>query len=150
MVIKMRKLDPSKATETSLDRTDEDGERLLQRRTTRKQWQRNAFTKFTSVLRNPKELARELMTGDRRRCISKFPIQRNGETPDSSECLGASSRHTSGQRESLDLAALFEAVQYIHQTVGTKRGAEVHPSFRQQRELMRFTSGTPDPVAVAC
>ena len=33
------KLDPSEATETSLDRTDEDGERLPQSRTARKQWQ---------------------------------------------------------------------------------------------------------------
>ena len=47
-----RKLDPSKATQTSLDRTSEDGERLPQRRTTRKQWQRNAFTNFTRTGRS--------------------------------------------------------------------------------------------------
>ena len=40
----LAKLYPSEATETSLDSTNRDGERLPQRRTTRKQWQRNAFT----------------------------------------------------------------------------------------------------------
>ena len=43
----MGKLDPSKATETSLNRTNGDGERLPQRRTARKHWLPNAFTKFT-------------------------------------------------------------------------------------------------------
>ena len=52
------KLDPGKATETSLDRTNGDGERLPQRRTARKQWQPNAFTNFTGVTRNPRELER--------------------------------------------------------------------------------------------
>ena len=88
-------VNPSKATETSLDRTNRDGER---RRTTGKQWQRNGFTNFTGVPRNPKELAREL-TGNRRKCISKFPIQRYGETLGSSECLGALSRRTTTCRE---------------------------------------------------
>ena len=37
--------------------------------------------------------------GNRRKCISKFSIQRYGETPGSSECLGASSRHTTTCRE---------------------------------------------------
>ena len=90
----MAKPDPSKTTETSLDRTDEDGERLPQRRTARKQWQPNAFTNFTGVPRNPRELAREPMRENRKKYISKPPIQRYGETPGSSECLGASSRHT--------------------------------------------------------
>ena len=125
----LAKLNPSKATETSLDRTDEDGERLSQRRTTRKQWQRNAFAKFTGVPRNPRKLARGPMTRNRRKCISKSLIQRYGETPSSSECLGASSRHTSGRREILDRAAQFEALQHIHLTDGTKRGAEDHPMF---------------------
>ena len=40
---KMAKLNPSKATETPLESTNRDDERLLQRRTARKQWQRNAF-----------------------------------------------------------------------------------------------------------
>ena len=125
----MGKLDPSKATEISLDRTDEDGERLLQRRTARKQWQQNAFTNFTGVSRNPRELTGEPMTENRKKYISKSLIQKNGETPGSSECLGASLRHTSGRRESLDRADQFEAVQHIHQTAGTKRGAEDHPMF---------------------
>ena len=86
-------------TETSLDRTNGAGERLPQRRTARKQWQPNAFTNFTDVPRNPRELTDELMTGNRRKCISKFPIQRYGKTPGSSECLGASSRHTTTCRE---------------------------------------------------
>ena len=64
---KLAKLNPSKATETSLDSTNRDGERMPQRCTTRRQWQRNAFTNFTSVPRNPKELARELMTRNRRK-----------------------------------------------------------------------------------
>ena len=59
----MAKLNPSEATETSLDGTNRDDERLPQRRTARKQWQRNAFTYFTGVPRNPRKLARELMTG---------------------------------------------------------------------------------------
>ena len=95
----MAKLNPSKDTETSQDRTNRDGERMPQRSTTRKQWQRNALTNFTCVLRNPKELARELMTGNRRKCISKFSIQRYGETPGSSKCLGAISRRTTTCRE---------------------------------------------------
>ena len=122
----MGKLDPSKATETSLDRTDEDGERLPQRRTARKQWQQDAFTNFTGVHRNPRELTGEPMTEDRKSYISKSPIQRYGETPGCSECLGASSRHTSGRGESFDCVVQFEAVQHIHQTAGTKRGAEDH------------------------
>ena len=64
---KLAKLNPSKATETSLESTNRDGERMPQRCTTRRQWQRNAFTNFTSVPRNPKELATELMTGNRRK-----------------------------------------------------------------------------------
>ena len=95
----MAKLNPIEATETSLDSTNRDGERLPQRRTTRKQWQRNASTNITGVPRSPRKLARDLMTGDRRKCISKFPIQRYGETPGSSEYLGASSRHTTTCRE---------------------------------------------------
>ena len=71
----MAKLDLSKTTETSLDRADEDGERLPQRRTARKQWQRDAFTNFTGVPRNPRELAREPTTENRKKYISKFPIQ---------------------------------------------------------------------------
>ena len=72
----MGELDPSKATETSLDRTDEDGKLLPQRRTARKQWQQNAFTNFTGVPRNPRGLAREPMTENRKKYISKFPIQK--------------------------------------------------------------------------
>ena len=117
----MAKLDPSNAAETSLDCTDEDTERLPQRCTVRKQWQQSAFTNLTGVPRNPRELTEEP--------ISKSLIQRYGETPGSSECLGASSRHTSGRRESLDRVAQFEAAQHIHQTAGTKGGAEDHPMF---------------------
>ena len=95
----MAKLNPSEATEFSLDSTNRDGERLPQRRTARKQWQPSAFTNFTGVPRNPKELTRELMTGNRRKCISKFSIQRYGETPGCSECLGASSRRTTTCQE---------------------------------------------------
>ena len=70
----MAKLNPREATETSLDSTNRDGQRLPQRRTTRKQWQQNASTIFTDVPRNPKEWARELMTENRKKCISKFTI----------------------------------------------------------------------------
>ena len=69
----MGKLDPSKATETSLDRTDEGGERLPQRRMARNQWQQDAFTNFTGVPRNPRELTGEPMTEDRENYISKSP-----------------------------------------------------------------------------
>ena len=81
-------------SETSSDRTSGDGERLPQRRTARKQWQPNAFADFTGVPRNPKELEREPMTGNRKKYISKSLIQRRGEMLGSPECLGASSRHT--------------------------------------------------------
>ena len=46
---------------------------------------------------------------------------------------GASSRHTSGRRESLDRAAQFDAAQHIHQTAGTKGGAEDHPMFSSEK-----------------
>ena len=95
----MAKLDPSKATETSLDRTGEDGERLPQKCTARKQWQRNAFTNFISVPKNPIKFAREPMTENKRKCISKSVIQRYGETRGSSEYLGALSRRTTTCRE---------------------------------------------------
>ena len=54
----MGKLDPSKATETSLDRTDEDGQRRTvasEAHGERKQWQQNAITNITGVPRNPRE-----------------------------------------------------------------------------------------------
>ena len=66
----MGKLDPSKATETSLDRTNGDGERLPQRRTARKQWQQNAFTNFTDAPRNPNELTGAPMTENSKKYIS--------------------------------------------------------------------------------
>ena len=93
----MAKLNPSEATETSLDSTNRDGERLPQSRTTRKQWQQNAFTIFTGVPRNPKK-----WTENRKKCISRFSIERYGETPGSSECLGASSRRTTTCREGFE------------------------------------------------
>ena len=124
----MGKLDPGKATETSLDRTNGDGERLPQGRTARKRWQPNALTNFTSVPRKSKRIGeREPMKEKKKKYISKSLIQRYGETPGSSESLGASPRHTSGRRESLDRVVQFEAVQHIHQTAGTKRGAGDHP-----------------------
>ena len=48
----MAKLNPSKTTETSLDSTNRDDER----RTARKQSQRNAFTNFTGVPRESKKI----------------------------------------------------------------------------------------------
>ena len=50
----MAKLDPGRATGTSLDRTDENGERPPQRCTTSEQWQREVITNLTSVPRNPR------------------------------------------------------------------------------------------------
>ena len=72
-------MDPGKATETSLDRTNGDGERLPQRRTARKQRQPNAFTNFTGVPKNPRELGRE-------QYIGKSLTQRYGEMLGSPEC----------------------------------------------------------------
>ena len=69
----MGKLDPSKVTEASLDCTDEDGERLRQRRTARKQWQQNAFTNLTGVPRNPRKLAGEPMTEKQEEIHLKVP-----------------------------------------------------------------------------
>ena len=139
----MGKLDPSKATETFLDRTDEDGERLPQRRTARKQWQKNTFSNLTDVPRNPRELTGEQVTENRKKYISKFTIQRYGETPGSSECLGASSRHTPGRREGLDRVVQFETVQHIHQTAGTKRGAEDHPMFSSAKRAHAINPPVP-------
>ena len=137
----MAKLDPSKTTETALDRTDEDGERLPQRRTP------NACTNLAGVPRNPRELTEEPMTENRKKYMSKSLTQRPGETPGSREFLGASSRHTTGRRASLDRAAQFEAAQHIHQT-GTKRGAEDQPMFSSAKRA--HVVHPPDPVAVAC
>ena len=58
----MAKLAASKATETSLDRTDEDVERLPQRCTARKQWQQNALANLTGVPRNPRKWTGEPTT----------------------------------------------------------------------------------------
>ena len=100
----MTKLNPSRGHPRKLPWVARTGmaSGLPQRRTTRKQWQRNASTKFTGVPRNPKELERELITGNRWKCISKFTIHRYGETPGSSECLGASSRHDNVPREAFE------------------------------------------------
>ena len=98
-VVRWEKLDPGKATETALDRTNGDGERLPQRRTARKQRQPNAFTNFTVVPSSPRELAREPTTENRKKYTSKSLIQRFGEMLGSLECLGASSRLTTTCRE---------------------------------------------------
>ena len=127
----MAKLDPSKATETSLDRTDEDGERLPQRCTARKQWQRNAFTNLTGVPRNPKELARELMTGNRRKCISKFPHPKVRRDARQLRVLGSLiATHVGTPRRSRRCGDPVRGnATQLHQTAGTKRGAEDHPMF---------------------
>ena len=62
-------------------------------------WRENNGSKTHSQTRNPRELTGEPMTEDRKNYISKSPIQRYGETPGCSECLGASSRHTTTCRE---------------------------------------------------
>ena len=59
---KMAKLDPGRATGTSLDRTDANGERSPHRCTTSEQWQRDVFTNPTGVPRNVRELAGTPMT----------------------------------------------------------------------------------------
>ena len=65
----------------------------------RKQWQPNAFTNFTGVPRNLRELEREPMTENRKKYISESLIQRRGEMLGGPECLGASSQHTTTCRE---------------------------------------------------
>ena len=127
----MGKLDPNKATETSMDRTNEDGERLPQRRTTRKQWQRNAFADFTGASRNPRELARELMTENRKKYISKSLIRRHGETPGCLECLRVSSRHMTCQdvEKVLTVWSSSRQCNTSIRLLGMKRGAEDHPMF---------------------
>ena len=94
----MTKLDPGRATGTSLDHTDANGERLSQRCTTSKQWQRGVFTNRTGVPRNLGKLVRKPMMGHRKKYISKFSIRRNGETPACSEHMGESSRHAAKRR----------------------------------------------------
>ena len=74
----MEKLGPSKATGTSLGRTDEDGERLPHRRTASKQWQQNAFPNLTGVPRNPRELTGEPMTEKREEFHLKVPHPKIG------------------------------------------------------------------------
>ena len=124
---KVAKLDPGRATGTSLDRTDANGERPPQRCTTSQQWHRGVFTNPTGVPRNLRKLSGKPMTGHRKKYTSKFPIKRHGETPSCSECLGAQSQHASRRREKLNRVAQPETVQHVHQAVGTKRGAEDHP-----------------------
>ena len=53
---KMAKLNPSKVTETSLDSTNRDDERLPQRRTARKQWQRNCIHKLHRCAQESKKI----------------------------------------------------------------------------------------------
>ena len=55
--------------------------------------------KLHRCARNPRKLAREPMTENRKKCISKFPIQWYGETPGCSECLRALARRTTTCRE---------------------------------------------------
>ena len=91
----------------------------METRTARKQWQRNAFTNFTGVPRNPREL-----TGQK-------TVRRDSRQL---RVLGSLSRHTPGRRESLDRATQFEAMKHTHQTAGTKRGAEDHPVFSSAKK----------------
>ena len=133
----MAKLNSSEATETSLDSTNRDGERMPRRRATRKQWQRNAFTNFTGVPRNPRKLARELMTENRKKCISTFTIQRYGETPGSSECLRALSRRTTPCRERFERLInpnATDVTSVIPSAAGDPSPAGDAVSTRQQHE----------------
>ena len=86
------------------------------------------------------------MTGNKRKCISKFTIQRYGETPGSSECLGAFLRRTTdvtpvipsaveepspaGDAASTrqQHATQLDTLKHVHQVVRAKRRA-VHPMF---------------------
>ena len=146
----MRMLDPSKATETSLDRTDEEGERLPQRRTERKQWQQNTFTNFKGVPRNPRELTGEPMTENRKKYISKSLIQRYGETTGCSECLGASSRHTSGRRESFDCGPVRGSATHQSDCWDEERSGGSTDVFVSKESSCDSPSGSPDPVGVVC
>ena len=135
---------------------------------------RNAFTNFTGVPRNPRKLARELMAGNREKCI----IQRYDETPGSSECLGALSRHTTTRRarferpinpNATDVTPVIPSVvedpsptgnaasirqqhatqldtsKHAHQAVGLKSRAEVNPMFSSAKRAHAIHP----PVAVA-
>ena len=146
----MAKLDPSNAAETSLDRTDEDGERLPQRCTARKQWQQSAFTNLTGVPRNPRELTEEPMTENRKKYISKSLIQRYGETPDSSECLGASSRHVRTSRKSRSCGPVRGSATHPSDCWDEGRGGGSSDVFLSKESSCDSPSGTSDPVAVAC
>ena len=151
----MGKLDPSKATETSLDRMNGDGERLPQRCTARKLWQPNAFTNFTGVPRNPRELAREPMkvhlkvphpkirrdAGQPRvlgnliarhttTCRERFerPINPNA-TPVIPSAVGDPSPAGDAASTKQRRATQPDTSKHVHQAVGMKRGAEANPVF---------------------
>ena len=108
----MAKLELRWAVGLFLGRTDESDEaivgaaagikfvRSFRRRTKDKQWERDAFTTFIGVPRNPKGLVVEApMASSRRRYITKSLIQQHGETPGCSACSGIASQHTAKCRE---------------------------------------------------
>ena len=108
----MAKLEPRWITGTFLGRTDESDEvivgtaagiefaRSFRRRTSNKQWERDAFTTFIGVPWNPRVLAVEApMASSKRRYITKAFIRQHGETPGCAACLGTASQHTAKCRE---------------------------------------------------
>ena len=69
----MEKLNPSKATETSLDSTSRDDERLPQRRTGERTMAAKCIHRLHRCAQGIQEGSRgEPMTGNSRKCISKF------------------------------------------------------------------------------
>ena len=142
--MKWQSWDPSKTTETSLDRTDEDGERLPQRRTTRKQWQENAFTNLTEVLtevpRNPIELTGEPVT-ERQEEIHPQSLP----TKDTTRRQAAQSAwepHRDTRQDVEKVLTVWSSSRQRNTSIRLLERRERRRSIRcsrQQRELMRFT-----------
>ena len=132
------KLDPSKTTETSLDRTDEDGERLPQRRTAR--------TMAAKRIHKPHKCAQESKRFDGRaddrqqeELHLKVPhpkIRRDGRLL---RVLGSLiATHVRTTRKSRPCSTVTSV-----RLLGRREGRRIIRCFREQRELMRFTVRCP-------
>ena len=141
----MGKLDPSKATETSLYRTDEAGERLPQRRTARKRWQQNGVTYLTGVPRDPRELTREPMTENSKKYISKSLIQRYSKV-----LVSLIATHVRTTRKSRPCSTVRGSAIHPLDCWDEERSGGSSDVFVSKESSCDSPSGTPDAVAVTC
>ena len=144
----MAKLEPRWITETFLGRTDESDEvivgtaagielaRSFRRRTSNKQWERDALTTFIGVPWNPRGLAVEApMASNKRRYITKAIIRQHGETPGCAACLGTASQHTAKCRKRFERlinpSATDEILAAPGFSSGWRRGTRTYTHWKQ-------------------